>query len=123
MTSVRYEPVIALLKQLSKYTKQLSRSEEDPEVDVPALTHACQVRMAELEEAFASVRAGVVNGATAGRGAPSNDFRSIIDRMKALEDETQECMIVLNRCRERAERELASMSQTRKAIRAYGRKT
>lgn len=118
MKDDKYRLILELLCQLLKYTEQLARCEEDPTVDVEALSLACEERLAVLKSHLP------INERTMddreGMGEELAIDGEILSKMRTLGLQTEHCIKVLERCRAHAESGLSNVRNVRKAVRAYG---
>lgn len=102
--------------QLQKYVQQLASSENDPSVDITALSHACGERFEDLK--LLLPRAVELAG-TEGNGNTSEEKSNIVQRITDLQDQLESCIEVLERGRDKAARQLNEFLNTRRAIKAY----
>lgn len=119
----KYRHIMDHLSLLLEYTRQISKCEDDPAVDVTSLTDACRDTLAELQRIMPEkiMPGDVVDSKDGGGGMEdgADGLWHIEEMLKTLEIETRHCMGVLMRFRDRTENELSSLRQTRKAVRAY----
>lgn len=104
------ETAAGILGQLEKYISQLAASENDPEVDVAALTEACGQRLVDLKSVLPRALKDRDRGPELARAA------------KGLEADIVSCSEVLQKARARAAKEIESISRSRRAIHAYGKR-
>lgn len=99
----------SILDQLLKFTAQLAEFENDPQVNVKALSNACIKRLDDLKQLL------------------PQDLRSsqasnseVLDKMRDLYARTQVCLEILERKNSRVAADLQSLARTRQAVSAYG---
>ncbi len=105
-----------ILGQLQKYVQQLATSEEDPSVDIMALSNACGERFEDLKAVLP--RAVEIDRAQS-TGNPTAVESDMVRKIADLQNELQSCIKVLERGRNSAARELKEFMKARKAIKAY----
>jgi len=113
-----FEEASGILAQLMKYTEQLAGCENDPNVDVRALSKACDRRLAELKKIL-SKSARAPSETTMKTGQVPNTNTKLIEMIRELHLQIQRCKEILEKKRARVADELQSMSKTKRAIRAY----
>jgi hypothetical protein len=113
-----FEEASGILSQLLKYTEQLAGCENDPSVDVQALSDACDRRLTELKRILSkNSRASSQNpGQT---GSASNSNVKIVVMIKELHLQIQRCKEILEKRRGKVADEIQTLSKTKRAIRAY----
>jgi hypothetical protein len=112
-----YPDIVVIIEELLQATDQLTRHEDDPQIDVQALMGYCADRLVCLQKTL-SPQTSVVGGPP-GATDPSELSPQVATMLKNLELATQRCIASLVRGRERAEGELAVLRHTQKAFRAY----
>ena len=98
----------SILDQLLKFTSQLAEIEQDPGVDVKALSLACTRRLDDLRRLI------------------PEDLRSlhsskneVLEKMHELYSQTHLCLEILGKKSSRAAAKLQGLTKMRKAISAY----
>lgn len=113
-----FEEASGILGQLLKYTEQLAGCEDDPSVDVQALSKACDRRLAELKKILSNnSRTPSRNSVQTGE-VPNNNVR-LLGMIRELHQQIQRCKEILEKKRARAGDQVESLSKTKRAIRAY----
>lgn len=110
--------ILHLLQQLLDYSRKLSECEQNPDLDVAALTRTCKNHLSELQQVIPAGLAKRIREESAAGKATEQDLQ-ILESMKLLEVQTQECVEILRNCRDKAESELSVLRQNQKASRAY----
>jgi len=113
-----FEEASGILGQLLKYTEQLAGCEKDPNVDVQALSAACDRRLAELKKIL-SRSAKTPSQHTVQTGEVPNSNVKLIGMIRELHLQIQRCKEILEKKRARVADELEGLSKTKRAIRAY----
>ncbi len=116
---VNAEPssVRAVLIQMIKYTAQLARCDQDPDVDVGAVADACHERLAVLQTLLGT---GTPSASFPGDTSMKEGDPPLEELLLVVQQQIRECTGALERSMNRVERELNSMRRIGKAIRAYG---
>jgi len=110
-----FDKASGILGQLLKYTEQLAGCENDPNVDVQALSEACDRRLAELKKILSkSARAPSQHSAQTGEVNVK-----LVGMIRELHQQIQRCKEILEKKRARVAGELDGLSKTKRAIRAY----
>lgn len=101
----------SILDQLLKFAAKLAEFENDPQVNIRALSDECAKRFEDL------------------RRLVPNDFKhsvaagtEILEKMRALYARTQVCLDILHRKSDAVSASLQHLSKTKRAINAYGRR-
>jgi hypothetical protein len=112
-----FEEASSILGQLLKYTEQLAGCENDPSVDVRALSEACDRRLAELKRILSKNSKPLSQNS--GQGTTTNSNVKLVGMIKELHLQIQRCKEILEKKRARVADELEGLSKTKRAIRAY----
>jgi hypothetical protein len=98
----------SILDQLLKFTAQLTELENDPQVDVKALSNACAKRLDDLKRLLPQ-----------GLKSSPSPTSEVLEKMRDLYARTQVCLAILERKNNRVAAEIQSLTKTKKAINAY----
>jgi hypothetical protein len=113
-----FEAASGILGQLLKYTEQLAGSENDPSVDVQALSKACDRRLAELKKIL-SKNARTPSPKLGQNGEVPNNNAKLIEMIRELHLQVQNCKEILEKKRTRVGDKIDNLSKTKRAITAY----
>ena len=100
--------VESILDQLLKFASQLAEVENDPRVDVRALSEECA---SSLEELKRFLPGDFKNSTAAGA--------EILEKMRTLYSRTQVCLDILQRKGDLVSATLQRLSRTKQAVNAY----
>ena len=106
-----------ILSQLLKYIQQLRASESDPGVDVAALSEACGQRLEDLKLILPMAIKDAAG--TEGAGGASLKESDIAEKIRELQEQTELCIEVLERGRDKSAGKLKDFLTARRVIRAY----
>ncbi len=98
----------SILDQLLKFTAQLAELENDPQVNIRALSDACAKRLDDLKRLMPQD----LKHST----SPTSE---VLEKMRDLYARTQTCLGILERKNNRVAAELQHLSRTKHAITAY----
>ncbi|MDR3567655.1 MAG: hypothetical protein P4L43_06465 [Syntrophobacteraceae bacterium] len=98
----------SILDQLLEFAAQLAEFENDPQVDIRALSDECAKRTEELKRLLSS---DCKKSAAARSG--------LLDKMRALYERTQVCLDILQRKSDVVTAKLQGLSRTKQAVNAY----
>ncbi len=99
----------SILDQLLKFATQLAEFENDPQVNIKALSEECTRRIEDLKRL---VPEDFIYSAATGS--------EILEKMRALYERTQACLDILHRKRDAVSASLKRLSKTKQAVNAYG---
>ncbi|MCE5334555.1 MAG: hypothetical protein LLG06_08170 [Desulfobacteraceae bacterium] len=106
MSQDRFLEATQIFEQLMKYTAQLANYESDPRIDVVALSRACNRRIQELK--------GILSDS-----APPNRDPRFDGMLEELQRQAQICSDILQKERSKLSSQMAFMTKSRRAVRAY----
>ncbi|MFZ2448696.1 MAG: hypothetical protein WAW37_20225 [Syntrophobacteraceae bacterium] len=112
------ENATGILGQLLKYTQQLAASENDPRIDIAALSESCGQRLEDLKKVLPRALKDLASRQER-TGCDPGEKSKILAKMKALHDQTRLSSEVLERARDKTAKQMANLSKSRRAIRAY----
>ncbi|MEN6438096.1 MAG: hypothetical protein ABFD97_05895 [Syntrophobacter sp.] len=98
-----------ILAQLLSYTRQMSAYDKNPDINVAALTSACEQRLEDLKKVLPQALESM------------KDKSSIQGSVRAVQAQLILSMDVVEKAKAEASRQLIGLSKTRHAIRAYHR--
>ena len=113
-----FEEASGILGQLLKYTEQLAGCENDPSVDVQALSKACDRRLAELKKILGNNSTPPPQQWVQTGEVPNTNVK-LLGMIRELHLQIQRCKEILEKKRARAGAQIESLSKTKRAIRAY----
>ena len=101
----------SILDQLLDFAAQLAEFENDPQVDIRALSDECARRTEELKR--------ILGNDSKNAAAQSS---GVLEKMRALYERTQVCLDILQRKSDLVATKLQGLSRTNKAVNAYNRR-
>lgn len=99
----------SILDQLLRFAAKLAELENNPQVDIRAMSHECIKHTEALKQLLPDDWKN---------SAPADS--EILDKMRALYARTQVCLDVLHRRSEAVSAKLQRLSRTKQAVNAYG---
>ncbi|MGC9195280.1 MAG: hypothetical protein ACP5IL_07485 [Syntrophobacteraceae bacterium] len=100
-----------ILDQLLQYAAQLAEFENDPRIDIRALSDECTKRTEALKQV---IPAKLDNFAEADS--------EVLDKMRTLYTRTQDCLSMLHQKSNAVSVKIQRLSKTRQAVKAYGKR-
>lgn len=99
----------SLLDQLLQFATQLAEFENDPQVNIKALSEECTRRIEDLKRLIPE---DLIHSAATGC--------EILEKMRVLYERTQVCLDILHRKSDVVSASLKRLSKTKQAVNAYG---